>query len=360
MKSIVATALLLYAAGAAPTAQPAWTTTELGGGGSAQFQLTNEDGASLILVCELRGVNAGFEFPSPVDAAERATLRAIPGERQNVAVTPVNDRLFQLTGRGVDTLLRLLRTTANLRVSLSGERAAFEVFGSDSIVSECFQRQARDLKTDGSNEKGRALGARPSLVAAGADGQIPASGPPAAGSACNAVIHIAPGPACPERQPGPDAAPEPGRRPPGAPGSGVVVRGLWDPARTAVTWLPPHRGGRAAARGRIPPHRGAASLKHGVAWRGRESWGCIPPHRGAASLKQRGLQGWLRAGAVRVPPHRGAASLKRARLRDHAEEIARPLTWPGCVAVPSRWRGGLGSVFPRSAKRRLASSTRAS
>lgn len=143
MRNIVATAaLLLFAAGAAPTAaQPAWTTTELGGG-SAQFQLTNEDGASLILMCELRGVNAGFGFPEPVDATERATLRAVPGERQNVAVVPVNDRLFQLTGgRGVDTFLRLLRTTASLRVSLSGERTAFQVFGSDSIVSECLQRQ---------------------------------------------------------------------------------------------------------------------------------------------------------------------------------------------------------------------------
>ena len=142
MRNIVATALLLFAAGAASAAaQPAWTTTELGGG-SAQFQLANEDGASLILVCELRGVNAGFEFPAPVDPTERATLRAVPGERQNVAVAPVNDRLFQLTGgRAVDTLLRLLRTTASLRVSLSGERAAFQVFGSDSIVSECLQRQ---------------------------------------------------------------------------------------------------------------------------------------------------------------------------------------------------------------------------
>ncbi len=142
MRNIVATALLLLAAGAASAAaQPAWTTTELDGGG-AQFQLTNDDGASLILVCELRGVNGGFEFPAPVDATERATLRAVPGERQNVAVTPISDRLFQLTGgRGVDTFLRLLRTTANLRVSLSGERAAFQVFGSDSIVSECLQRQ---------------------------------------------------------------------------------------------------------------------------------------------------------------------------------------------------------------------------
>ncbi len=142
MRNSIAVVVALVAAGAAPAAaQPAWSTTELGGG-SAQFQLANEDGASIILVCELRGVNAGFEFPAPVDATERATLRAVPGERQNVAVAPVSDRLFQVTGgRGVDTLLRLLRTTANLYVRLSGEQAAFAVFGSDSIVSECLQRQ---------------------------------------------------------------------------------------------------------------------------------------------------------------------------------------------------------------------------
>ena len=142
MRKTVAAVVMLVAAGAAPAAaQPAWSTTDLGGG-SAQFQLANDEGASIILVCELRGVNGGFEFPAPVDATERATLRAVPGERQNVAVTPVSDRLFQLTGgRGVDTLLRLLRTTANLYVRLSGEEAAFQVFGSDSVVSECLQRQ---------------------------------------------------------------------------------------------------------------------------------------------------------------------------------------------------------------------------
>lgn len=142
MRKTIAAVVVLVAAGTAPAAaQPAWSTTELGGG-SAQFQLANDEGASIILVCELRGVNGGFEFHAPVDATERATLRAVPGERQNVAVTPVSDRLFQLTGgRGVDTLLRLLRTTANLYVRLSGEEAAFQVFGSDSVVSECLERQ---------------------------------------------------------------------------------------------------------------------------------------------------------------------------------------------------------------------------
>lgn len=142
MRKIIATVVVLVAVGAAPAGgQPAWETTDLGGG-SAQFRLANDDGAALLLVCGLQGVNGGFEFAAPVDAAERATLRAVPGERQNVAVVPVSDRLFQLTGgRGIDTLLQMLRTTANLTVRLSGERAAFAVFGSDSIVSECLQRQ---------------------------------------------------------------------------------------------------------------------------------------------------------------------------------------------------------------------------
>ena len=142
MRKIIATIVVLVAVGAAPAgAQPAWETTDLGGG-SAQFRLANDDGAALLLVCGLQGVNGGFEFAAPVDAAERATLRAVPGERQNVAVVPVSDSLFQLTGgRGIDTLLQMLRTTANLTVRLSGERAAFAVFGSDSIVSECLQRQ---------------------------------------------------------------------------------------------------------------------------------------------------------------------------------------------------------------------------
>ena len=142
MRKIIAAVVVLVAVGAVPAgAQPAWETTDLGGG-SSQFQLANDDGASIILVCGLRGVNGGFEFAAPMDAAERATLRAVPGERQNVAVVPVSDRLFQLTGgRGIDTLLQMLRTTANLSVRLGGERAAFEVFGSDSIVSECLQRQ---------------------------------------------------------------------------------------------------------------------------------------------------------------------------------------------------------------------------
>lgn len=142
MRKIIATVVVLVAVGTAPAgAQPAWETTDLGGG-SAQFRLANDDGAALLLVCGLQGVNGGFEFAAPVDAAERATLRAVPGERQNVAVVPVSDRLFQLTGgRGIDTLLQMLRTTANLTVRLSGERAAFAVFGSDSIVSECLQRQ---------------------------------------------------------------------------------------------------------------------------------------------------------------------------------------------------------------------------
>lgn len=141
MRKMIASIVLVAAGSASAAAQPVWSTTELTGG-SFQFQHANEDGASIILVCGPQGVNAGFEFPEPVEAANRATLRAVPGERENVAVAPVNERLFQLTGgRGVDAILRMLRTTATLNIRVGGEQAAFGVFGSESVVSECLQRQ---------------------------------------------------------------------------------------------------------------------------------------------------------------------------------------------------------------------------
>ena len=81
-----------------------------------------------------------------MNATGRAFLRAIPGERRNVAVKPVGERLLQLTSGGsLDAFLRLLSlcTTANLQVRAGGEQASFTVFRSDSIIQECRQRQAR-------------------------------------------------------------------------------------------------------------------------------------------------------------------------------------------------------------------------
>ena len=144
MTRIIAAALLA-AVPAVAAAEAAWQTTDLGGG-EAEYRLSNGEGASLLLRCERGVVSAGFEFPGPVNATGRAFLRAIPGERRNVAVKPVGERLLQLTGGGaLDAFLRLLSlsTTANLQVRAGGEQASFTVFGSDLIVRECRWRQAR-------------------------------------------------------------------------------------------------------------------------------------------------------------------------------------------------------------------------
>ena len=111
--------------------------------GEAEYRLSNGEGASLLLRCERGVVSAGFEFPGPVNATGRAFLRAIPGERRNVAVKPVGERLLQLTGGGgLDAFLRLLSlsTTANLQVRAGGEQASFTVFGSD-LIREAFWGQ---------------------------------------------------------------------------------------------------------------------------------------------------------------------------------------------------------------------------
>ncbi len=140
LKTIAAVVTLAIAAAPAG-AQAVWDARDLGGG-SAEFRLGNDDGAAIILVCQLDGVSAGFEFPGVLDATESASIRGVPGERRNVAVTPVNDRVVRLTsGVGLEVLLRLLGNTANLYVRAGGERASFEVFGSAPLVSQCLERQ---------------------------------------------------------------------------------------------------------------------------------------------------------------------------------------------------------------------------
>ena len=144
-KIIVAVVISAAGASAVGAAQAAWHTTDLGDGG-AEYRLSNDEGASLLLRCGRGVVVAGFEFPAPVNATGRALLRAIPGEQRNVAVRAVGKRLLQLTGAtSLDAFLRLLSlpTTANLRVRAGGEQATFRVFGSDSIIRECRQRQVR-------------------------------------------------------------------------------------------------------------------------------------------------------------------------------------------------------------------------
>ena len=110
--------------------------------GATEFRLRNDDGASVILGCQLNGVGMGFEFGEPIDETNRATVRGIPGERHNVAVNPNGDRMVVLAGgRGLDQTLNLLRTSARLSVRAGGGEATFEIFGSESVVNECIGQE---------------------------------------------------------------------------------------------------------------------------------------------------------------------------------------------------------------------------
>lgn len=132
----------LTAVGAAPAAgQAQWDARDLEGGGK-EFQLRNDEGAVIILACQLNGLGAGFAFPEPIQPTQRAVVRGVPGARENVAVAPVNDRMLQIAGgRGLDFTLELLRTAARISVRAGGRNASFEVFGSNSVVSECVDQQ---------------------------------------------------------------------------------------------------------------------------------------------------------------------------------------------------------------------------
>jgi hypothetical protein len=143
----VAAVLLAIAIPAPPAAaQAVWDARELDGGG-AEFRLGNDEGAAIILACQLGGVSAGFEFPVALEATGSAQVRGVPGERHNVAVAPVNDRVIRVTtGRGIEVLLRLLQNTANLFVRAGGERTSFEVFGSAPLVSQCLERQDEAIR----------------------------------------------------------------------------------------------------------------------------------------------------------------------------------------------------------------------
>ena len=121
--------------------QTQWESRDLSGGGK-EFQLRNDEGAAIILACQLNGVGAGFAFTEPIEPTQRAQVRGVPGARENIAVVPVGDRMLQIAGvRGFDFTLELLRTAPSISVRASGARVTFEVFGSDSVVSECVNEQ---------------------------------------------------------------------------------------------------------------------------------------------------------------------------------------------------------------------------
>ena len=150
MRRLIAVVAVLVAASGAPAAQVAWNAEDLGGG-DAEFRLENGDGAAIILVCQRVGVSAGFEFPTAPGPADSAAIRGLPGgERQNVTIAPINDRVLRLTsGRGLEGLLQLLQGAPILDVRAGGTRASFQVFGSAPVVHQCLERQDEELRDPG-------------------------------------------------------------------------------------------------------------------------------------------------------------------------------------------------------------------
>ncbi|MBM63717.1 MAG: hypothetical protein CL484_12295 [Acidobacteria bacterium] len=131
----------LLVVGVTPVAaQPQWSTQEFPNG-QTEFRLRNDNGDSILLVCASQGLVAGFEFAEAIEPTDRAGVRGIPGERQNVSVSAVGDRILQLNGgRGLDFTLNTLRESATLELRAGDTRASFEVFGSASTVAECIEQ----------------------------------------------------------------------------------------------------------------------------------------------------------------------------------------------------------------------------
>ena len=133
---------LLMAFGASPAAgQAQWASMDVQGGGK-QFQLNNDDGSAIVMLCLVNGQAVAFQFPEPIESADRATVRGTPGGQENVQVTQVAEQLLQVVGaRGRDFMLDLLQSATRLSVRAAGQNLAFEVFGSESTVRECIELQ---------------------------------------------------------------------------------------------------------------------------------------------------------------------------------------------------------------------------
>ena len=143
MKTIVAAVVVgtLASTGALPAAgQAEWEESAFQGG--VEFRLRNAEGAAIVLQCLDQGIGAGFTLPAPVGATERASVRAVPGQRRNVAVKPLTNRVIRVdSSRGLDFVLDMLWTSARLDLRVSGQQASFDVFGSESIVHRCRQKE---------------------------------------------------------------------------------------------------------------------------------------------------------------------------------------------------------------------------
>lgn len=139
MAAIVAWALATLVAGPA-AGQAVWEESAHAGG--MEFQLRNDQGAAIVLQCLAHGIGVGVAFAESLEAPVRMSVRAIPGERENFAVTPVAANVLQIDGsRGLDFLLNNLRTVSRIAVRVSGRQASFDVFGSESVVQQCLLQQ---------------------------------------------------------------------------------------------------------------------------------------------------------------------------------------------------------------------------
>ena len=148
--------------------QDRWDARELpvaGGGRAKEFRLDSDGGNStLVLQCLSQAVGAGFEFAEPIEPTQRVTVRGVPGPQRNIAVQPIGDRaLLIASGRGRDFLLRMLSGAASITVRASGQRVWFQVFGSDTIVSQCVQQQDNGV----GGLKGGSLSGRPPMRTGG-------------------------------------------------------------------------------------------------------------------------------------------------------------------------------------------------
>ncbi len=140
--SAIAVLGLLATIGVAPAAgQAQWISMDVQGGGK-QFQLNNDDGSAIVLLCLVNGQAVAFQFPESIESTDRATVRGTPGGRENVQVAQVSEQLLQVVGaRGRDFTLDLLQTSSRLSVRASGQNVDFEIFGSESTVRECIELQ---------------------------------------------------------------------------------------------------------------------------------------------------------------------------------------------------------------------------
>ena len=161
---VVATVAAVPAAGQ----QDRWDVRDLaveGGAKAKEFRLLSDSGGSMLMLqCLNQAVGAGFAFAESIEPTQHVTVRGVPGPQRNIAVQPIGDRALRIaSGRGRDFLLRMLSGASSVSVDASGQRVWFQVFGSDTIVSQCIQQQDNGVGA----LKGGRLAGRPPMQTGG-------------------------------------------------------------------------------------------------------------------------------------------------------------------------------------------------